>query len=89
MSQTDNNQNSSTDADAKKSAVKKKSNLWQVFQSVMAAFFGVQTRAKFDHDAGQGDYKSYLIVGALMTLLFVVSLAYFVKWLVGDITAGL
>lgn len=87
MSQTDKKVSNSSDAE--NSAVKKKSNLWQVFQSVMAAFFGVQTRAKFDHDAGQGDYKSYLIVGGLMTLVFVVSLAYFVKWLVNDITAGL
>lgn len=66
-----------------------KSNLWQVFQSVLAAFFGVQSKAKFDHDAGQTDYKSYLIVGFLMTIAFVTALAYFVKWLVNDITAGL
>ena len=67
----------------------RKSNLLQVFQSVLAAFFGVQSKAKFDHDAGQEDYRSYLIVGLLMTIAFVVALAYFVKWLVSDITAGL
>lgn len=67
----------------------RKSNLWQVLQSVLAAFFGVQSKAKFDHDAGQADYKSYLIVGFIMTILFVVVLAYFVKWLVADISATL
>ena len=67
----------------------RKSNLLQVFQSVLAAFFCVQSKAKFDHDAGQEDYRSYLIVGLLMTIAFVVALAYFVKWLVSDITAGL
>lgn len=67
----------------------KKSNLLQVFQSVLAAFFGVQSKAKFDHDAGQTDYKAYLIVGLLMTLVLVVSLIAFVKWLVADISAGL
>lgn len=67
----------------------KKSNLWQVFQSVLAAFFGVQSQAKFDHDAEQTDYKAYLIVGLLMTIALVTSIAYFVKWLVADITAGL
>jgi len=67
----------------------KKSNLLQVFQSVLAAFFGVQSKAKFDHDAGQTDYKAYLVVGLLMTLVLVVSLIAFVKWLVADISAGL
>lgn len=67
----------------------KKSNLLQVFQSVLAAFFGVQSKAKFDHDAGQTDYKAYLIVGLLMTIVLVVSLIAFVKWLVADISAGL
>ena len=67
----------------------RKSNIWQVLQSVLAAFFGVQSKAKFDHDAGQEDYKSYLIVGLVMTILFVVALAYFVKWLVADISADL
>lgn len=67
----------------------KKSNIWQVLQSVLAAFFGVQTKAKFDHDAGQTDYKAYLIVGLIMTILFVISLSYFVRWLVADISADL
>lgn len=66
-----------------------KSNFWQVLQSVLAAFFGVQTKAKFDHDAGQTDYKAYLIVGLIFTLLLVVSLAFFVRWLVADISADL
>ena len=66
-----------------------KSNIWQVVQSVLAAFFGVQTKAKFDHDAGQTDYRAYLIVGLVMTILFVVALAQFVKWLVADISADL
>lgn len=67
----------------------KKSNLLQVFQSVLAAFFGVQSKAKFDHDAEQTDYKAYLIVGLLMTIALVVAIATFVKWLVADIEAGL
>ncbi len=67
----------------------RKSNIWQVLQSVLAAFFGVQSKSKFDHDAGQTDYKAYLIVGLIMTILFVVSLSYFVRWLVADISADL
>lgn len=67
----------------------KKSNLWQVLQSVLAAFFGVQSKAKFDHDAEQTDYKAYLIVGFIMTILLVLGLALFVKWLVADISADL
>lgn len=58
------------------------SNLWQVFVSVLAAMFGVQTRENLERDFNSKNYKHFIIVGLVMTILLVIGLAYFVSWLV-------
>lgn len=60
----------------------KKQSIWSVFQSVLAAFFGVQSPEKYEEDNQQVDYKPHIIVGVVMTLVLVICLAYFVGWFV-------
>lgn len=60
----------------------KKQSIFSVFQSVLAAFFGVQTQEKFDEDDQQVDYRPHLIVGLVFTILLVVGIAFFVRWFV-------
>lgn len=60
----------------------KKQSIFSVMQSVLAAFFGVQTPEKFDEDDQQLDYRPHLVVGLIFTILLVVALIIFVRWFV-------
>ena len=51
-----------------------KPTLKQVIQSVLAAAIGVQSNANRERDFEQGSLTSYLIVGAIATVLFIVIL---------------
>ena len=53
---------------------------WQIFLSVLAAMFGVQSEAARKRDFEQGHPGAYIIVGILMFLLFIVSLLCIVRW---------
>ena len=46
--------------------------LWQVFVSVSAAMFGVQSQRKRELDFSHGTFSDYAIVGVVLALLFVV-----------------
>lgn len=48
--------------------------LKQVIQSVLAAAIGVQSNANRERDFEQGSLTSYLVVGAIATVLFIVIL---------------
>lgn len=51
-----------------------KPSLKQVIQSVLAAAIGVQSKANRQRDFENGSLSSYLIVGAIATVLFIVIL---------------
>lgn len=48
--------------------------LWQTWMSVMAAFFGVQSRANRERDFTRGKPIHFILLGLLATLLFVLTI---------------
>lgn len=68
---------------------RKKQSIFSVMQSVLAAFFGVQTPEKFDEDDQQIDYRPHLAVGLIFTILLVIGIAIFVRWFVAMTMADL
>ncbi|MFT5063348.1 MAG: hypothetical protein ACI91G_000715 [Gammaproteobacteria bacterium] len=67
----------------------KKQSIFSVMQSVIAAFFGVQTPEKFDEDDQQVDYRPHLAVGLVFTIFLVIGIAIFVRWFVAVTMADL
>ena len=59
-----------------------KPTLKQVIQSVLAAAIGVQSNANRERDFEQGLLSSYLIVGAIATVLFILILLAIVSFIV-------
>ena len=57
----------------------KKPTLWQVIASVNAAFLGVQNSKNRERDFTHGKASHYIIVGLIMTVLFVGVLVLIVK----------
>lgn len=53
--------------------------LWQVFQSVLAAFFGVQSEANRERDFNRGNPGQFILVGLILTFIFVLVLWVIVK----------
>jgi len=59
-----------------------KPTLKQVIQSVLAAFIGVQSKENRQRDFEHGSLSSYLIVGAIATVLFILMLVAIVSFIV-------
>jgi hypothetical protein len=57
----------------------KSPTLLQVAKSVLAAFFGVQSEANRERDFTQGKPSQFILVGFLLTLVFVLLLLGIVK----------
>lgn len=57
----------------------KKLNLFQVFVSVVASFFGVQSNEKRARDFTRGRARDFIIVGLVLTLLFILTVFGIVK----------
>ncbi len=51
--------------------------------SVLQAFFGVQSSENRERDFAEGNPAVFLIVGLIMTLIFMVNLLLFVNYIVG------
>ena len=51
----------------------KRTTLWQVFMSVTATMFGVQSQRKREYDFERGTFSDYAIVGGVFSVLFVVT----------------
>jgi len=51
-----------------------KSNLKEVFKSVGAAFFGVQSNKNRERDFTQGKFSHFIVVGLIVVTLFIGSL---------------
>ena len=56
------------------SETEKEISLFRVVLSVMAAMFGVQSSKNRERDFAKGRPAAYVIVGIIMTLLFVLTL---------------
>ena len=54
-------------------------SLWQVTQSVLAAFFGVQSEANRQRDFTRGKPGQFVIIGLIATALFVLAMVVIVK----------
>ncbi|MFT4998858.1 MAG: hypothetical protein ACI8RO_002214 [Flavobacteriales bacterium] len=52
-----------------------KPNLLQVIGSVLMAGLGVQSKKNKERDFKHGSFKAFLIVGLIVTILFVVTVA--------------
>ena len=50
----------------------KRPTLWQVFVSVTAAMFGVQSQRKREYDFNHGRFRDYAMVGVVLAVMFVV-----------------
>ena len=48
-----------------------KPTMTQVFKSVLSAFIGVQSEANRKRDFEYGSFSNYIIVGLIVTVLFV------------------
>ena len=59
-----------------------KPTLKQVIQSVLAAAIGVQSKENRERDFEHGSMSSYLIVGAIATVLFILALVSIVSFIV-------
>lgn len=61
-------------------------SLLQVAQSVLAAFFGVQSSSNRERDFKQGSGKTFVIAGLLGTVIFIAVVALVVKLVLGAAT---
>jgi hypothetical protein len=53
--------------------------LWQTVKSVNAAFFGVQSSKNRERDFTKGKASHFIVIGILMTVVFVFVILFFVK----------
>lgn len=53
--------------------------LWQVIKSVNASFFGVQSSANRERDFRHGKAHHFIIIGAVMTVVFILVVVMAVK----------
>lgn len=54
-------------------------SLFKVFTSVLAGMFGVQSSQKHEHDFTHGKPWAYIVVGLVMTIVFVLTVWIAVK----------
>lgn len=60
-------------------------SLFSVIGSVFASMFGVQSSKKHDEDFRHGKASTYLVVGAVATLVFILTVWGIVKIVVGTV----
>jgi hypothetical protein len=60
-----------------------KPTLLQVIKSVLSAFIGVQSRKNRQLDFSEGSIKDYIIVGLIVTVLFIFTLIFVVSLVIG------
>lgn len=54
-------------------------SLWQTLKSVNASFFGVQSSANRERDFKHGKAHHFIIIGMLMTVVFILAVVVAVK----------
>ncbi|MBQ4850507.1 DUF2970 domain-containing protein [Pseudoalteromonas sp. MMG012] len=55
--------------------------LLSIFQSVLAALFGVQSHGKYEFDFNSGSFLPYAVVGIALVTGFVVALVVLVNFI--------
>jgi hypothetical protein len=60
-------------AESKKPSRRGRQSLVRVAGSVLASMFGVQSSTKHEEDFGHGKPSTYIVVGLIATLLFVLA----------------
>ena len=63
-----------------KTKTEKKLPWWRVTRSVLASFFGVQSRAQAIEDFEHGNFKVYAIIGIVAVIIFILTVWSVVKW---------
>ena len=58
---------------AEKTPPGRRQSLFRVFGSVFASMFGVQSSSKHEEDFGHGKVSTYIVVGLVATILFVLT----------------
>ncbi|MDD5410375.1 MAG: DUF2970 domain-containing protein [Methylobacter sp.] len=61
-----------------------KPTITQVIKSVLSAFIGVQSDSNRQKDFEQGSLSTYIIVGVIFTILFVMGLIFLVSTIIGN-----
>ena len=56
-----------------------KPSIFQVIISVLAAFFGVQSSKNKERDFKHGNHRTFIIIGIIMTLVFIMSVILIVQ----------
>lgn len=56
----------------------------QVLKSVLAAFIGVQSKENRELDFTEGKVSHYIVVGAIVTVLFIAMLIFVVSKVIGS-----
>ena len=54
-------------------------SIWQVFKSVLASFFGVQSEKNRQRDFEHGSPGQFILIGLALTILFIIILFLLVK----------
>ena len=62
-----------------------KPSLIDVLKSVLASFFGVQSDEKRKRDFQQGSPTQFIIVGLVLTVLFIVGMIFLVKLILASV----
>jgi len=57
----------------------RKATLWEVVKSILAAFLGVQSKQKAEHDFQQPSVWVYIAMGVIFTFLFIGTIISIVK----------
>ena len=63
-----------------------KPTLIDTFKSVLASFFGVQSDKNRKRDFQQGNPVQFIIVGLVLTVLFIVGMIFIVKLILASAT---
>ncbi|MFK7816206.1 MAG: DUF2970 domain-containing protein [Gammaproteobacteria bacterium] len=63
-----------------------KPSIIDVVKSVLASFFGVQSDKNRERDFQQGSPAQFIIVGLLLTVLFIVGMIFIVKIILASAT---
>jgi hypothetical protein len=61
-----------------------KPSLLHVVKSVIAGFIGVQSEANREKDFQHGSMSAYIVVGIIVTLLFILALVKLVNWVIAQ-----
>lgn len=64
----------------------RKPSIFDVVKSVLASFFGVQSEANRKRDFQQGSPVQFIIVGLVLTILFIVGMILIVRFILASAT---